>query len=263
MVYLINNPCTLPSSKFSLAISGIGKIIEAFQLISLQNIFESSFHQDFLQDTSCSFFSIPDGNTLLNMFGPWFFQACMMKFPDPGTQNGRAVAFGVLCKIFCLPQKREKFLRNYVTQFYLALIEGLHIDTCLSTILMSTTSLFDTELEGVRMMVPDFVVGIRMILPKLAPGFKIDLKFYMLELLLKSLKTESQHIIFDIFFTLINVYVVEDVAFCPRLVSLLVKSIQEKVLTMNLSSDVTLYAFDVFKDFLGYMNMSNEIAKYE
>ncbi|CAG8567296.1 5681_t:CDS:10 [Gigaspora rosea] len=275
MVYLINNPCTLPSSNFSLAISGI----------------------DFLQDTSCSFFSIPDGNTLLNMFGPWLFQACMMNRPDPGTQNGRAVAFGVLCKIFCLPQKREKFLRNYVTQFYLALIEGLRIDTCLPTILMSTTSLFATELEGVRMMVPDFVVGIRMILPKLAPGFKIDvpledlrlaairvastimclpnhfekvpmrenwnfglhqngdklvsnddeimvnelmrvlysedegdiskkekkpepftaLKFYILELLLKSLKTEKSTYNLRYLLHLINVYVVEDVAFCPGL----------------------------------------------
>ncbi|KAF0561745.1 rap/ran GTPase-activating protein [Gigaspora margarita] len=329
MVYLINNPCTLLSSNFSLAISGIGKIIEAFQLIGLQNIFKSS-HQDFFQDTG-SFFSIPDGNTLLNMFGPWLFQACMMNRPDPGTQNGRAVAFGVLCRIFCLPQKREKFLRNYVTQFYLALIEGLRIDTCLPTILMSTTSLFATELEGVRMMVPDFVVGIRMVLPKLAPGFKIDvpledlrlaairvastimclpnhfekvpmrenwnfglhqngdklvsnddeimvnelmrvlysedegdiskkekkpepftaLKFYILELLLKSLKTEKSTYNLRYLLHLINVYVVEDVAFCPGLVGLVVKSIQEKVLTMNLPSDVTLYAFDVLKDFVG------------
>ena len=71
---------------------------------------------------------------------------------------------------------------------------------------------------------------------------------------------------------------VEDVAFCPGLVGLVVKSIQEKVfihflyifynffyvkkiyskkffylklLTMNLPSDVALYAFDVLKDFVG------------
>ncbi|CAG8845014.1 18820_t:CDS:2, partial [Gigaspora margarita] len=271
-----------------------------FQLIGLQNIFKSS-HQDFFQDTG-SFFSIPDGNTLLNMFGPWLFQACMMNRPDPGTQNGRAVAFGVLCRIFCLPQKREKFLRNYVTQFYLALIEGLRIDTCLPTILMSTTSLFATELEGVRMMVPDFVVGIRMVLPKLAPGFKIDVPLEDLRLaairvastimclpnhfekvpmrenwnfglhqngdklvsnddeimvnelmrvlysedegdiskkekkpepftalLLKSLKTEKSTYNLRYLLHLINVYVVEDVAFCPGLVGLVVKSIQEKV----------------------------------
>ncbi|CAG8677236.1 20125_t:CDS:10 [Dentiscutata erythropus] len=254
-----------------------------------------------------------------------------MSRPDAGTQLGRAAAFGILCRIFCLPQKREKFLRNYVTQFYLALIEGLRVDSCLPTILINTASLFATDLEGVRMMVPDFVVGIRMVLPKLAPGFKIDvpledlrlaairvastimclpnhfekvpmrenwnfgmhqngdklvsnddeimvnelmrvlysedegdiskkekkpepftaLKFYILELLLKSLKTEKSNYNLRYLLHLINVYVVEDVAFCPGLVSLVVKSIQEKVLTMNLPSDVTLYAFDVLKDFVG------------
>ncbi|CAG8555493.1 1092_t:CDS:10, partial [Cetraspora pellucida] len=327
MVYLINNPCTLPSSNFSSAISGIGKVIEAFQIIGQPTIHKSS-QQDLQQD---SFFAIPDGNTILRMFGPWLFQACMMSRPDAGTQLGRAAAFGILCRIFCLPQKREKFLHNYVTQFYFALIEGLRVDSCLPTILISTTSLFATELEGVRMMVPDFVVGIKMILPKLAPGFKIDvpledlrlaairvastimclpnhfekvpmrenwsiglhqngdrlvsnddeimvnelmrvlysedesdiskkenkpepftaLKFYILELLLKSLKTEKSTYNLRYLLHLINVYVVEDVAFCPGLVSLVVKSIQEKVLTMNLPSDVTLYAFDVLKDFVG------------
>ncbi|CAG8795778.1 26103_t:CDS:2, partial [Racocetra persica] len=77
------------------------------------------------------------------------------------------------------------------------------------------------------------------------------LKFYMLELLLKSLKTEKSTYNLRYLLHLINVYVVEDVAFCPGLVSLVVKSIQEKVLTMNLPSDVTLYAFDVLKDFVG------------
>ncbi|RIA84468.1 hypothetical protein C1645_832213 [Glomus cerebriforme] len=329
MVYLINNPCTLPSTNFISALSGIGRIIESFQTIGQTNVQKTA-----QKDIESSFMSIPDGNTILNMFGSWLFQACSINRTDSGAKQGRAEAYGILCRIFCLPQRREKFLRNYVTQFYRALIEGLRTDSCLPVILMNTTSLFATELEGVRMIVPDFVVGIKMILPKLAPGFETDiplddlrlaairvtstimclpnhfekvslrtnwnvglhqngdklvnnndpdeivvnelirvlyseednrdgtndknstepfttLKFYILELLLTSLKTERSSYNLRYILHLINVYVVEDVAFCPGLVGLVVKSIQEKVLTMNLPSDVTLYAFDVLKDFVG------------
>ncbi|CAG8721583.1 1054_t:CDS:2, partial [Acaulospora morrowiae] len=327
MIYLIDNPCLLPPVNFSLAILGIGRVIDAFQAIGQSNLQRSA-----QKDIENSFAIIPDGNTILHMFGPWLFQACTINLNDSGYQIGRAESFGILCRIFCLPQKREKFSRDYITQFYFALTEGLRTDSCLPIILMNTCNLFATDLEGVRMMVPDFVVGIKMVLPKLAPGFKTDLpldelrlaairvastimclpnhfekvslrenwnigllqdgekvanndpdeivdelirvlyseedprenlpnrnstepftalKFYILELLLKSLKTEKSPYNLRYLLHLINVYVVEDVAFCPGLVGLVVKSIQEKVLTMNLSPDVTLCAFDVLKDFVG------------
>ncbi|CAG8478444.1 10073_t:CDS:10 [Diversispora eburnea] len=327
MIYLINNPCSLPSTNFSFAILGIGRIIDSFQTIGQINHIQKSAQKDI----ESSLAIIPDGNTILHMFGTWLFQACTLKRNDIGYQLGRAEAFGILCRIFCLPQRREKFSRKYITQFYFALMEGLRTDSCLSIILMNTSNLFAIDLEGIRMMVPDFVVGIKMILPKLAPGFKTDLpieelrlaaikvastimclpnhfekvslrenwniglhqngekvasndpdeivvnelirvlyseedsrenkpsgnstepftalKFYILELLLKSLKTEKSSYNLRYLLRLINVYVVEDVAFCPGLVGLVVKSIQEKVLTMNLPADVTLCAFDVLKDF--------------
>jgi len=49
---------------------------------------------------------------------------------------------------------------------------------------------------------------------------------------------------------LINVYVIEDVPFCPGLVGTVVKLIQDKILTMQLPADVTLVAFDVLMDFV-------------
>ncbi|CAG8471515.1 1328_t:CDS:2 [Acaulospora colombiana] len=335
MIYLIDNPCLLPPANFSLAIMGIGRVIDAFQSIGQANIQKSAQNE-----IESSFVIIPDGNTILHMFGPWLFQACTMNRNDPGYQIGRAESFGILCRIFCLPQRREKFSRDYITQFYFTLTEGLRTDSCLPIILMHTSNLFATDLEGVRMMVPDFVVGIKMVLPKLASGFKTDypledlrlaairvastimclpnhfekvslrenwnvgllqngekvanndpdeivvnelmrvlyseedsrenlpnenstepftavgqssklLKFYILELLLKSLKTEKSSYNLRYLLHLINVYVVEDVAFCPGLVGLVVKSIQEKVLTMNLPADVASCAFDVLKDFVG------------
>ena len=181
MVYLINNPCILPSTNFTLAISGIGKIIESFQKVGVQKYTQ--------KDIEGSLMSIPDGNTILHMFGSWLFQACSINRTDFGAKQGRAEAYGILCKIFCLPQRREKFLRSYITQFYRALTEGLRTDSCLPVILMNTTSLFATELEGVRMMVPDFVVGIKMILPRLAPGFETDIPLE--DLRLEAIKVAS------------------------------------------------------------------------
>lgn len=171
MIYLSNNPCSLPSSNFSLAILGIGRTIDAFQGIGQINNIQKSAQKDI----ESSLAMIPDGNTILHMFGPWLFQACTMKRHEAGYQSGRAEAFGILCRIFCLPQRREKFSRKYITQFYFALTEGLRTDSCLPVILMNASTLFATDLEGIRMMVPDFVAGIKMILPKLAPGFKTDL----------------------------------------------------------------------------------------
>ncbi|CAG8459818.1 2057_t:CDS:10 [Ambispora leptoticha] len=305
IIYLINYPCALPPSNFALSIMGIGRIIDAFQ--SIGNSVSQKIHQK--ENSSQGLFStIPDGNTLLHMFGKWLFEACAIKNCDPDMQQGRATAYGILCKIFCSTERRQKFLRNYITQFYRALSEGLRSPSCLPVILMNTDSLFATELEGVRMMVPDFVVGIKMILPKLATNFhtKIPLddlrlaaikvastimclpnhfervslkedwaigihqngdkplvndsdevvvndvlKFYILELLLTSLKTDKSSYNLRYLLHLIDVYVVEDVAFCPGLVGLVVKTIQEKLLTMTLPADVTLYAFDVLKDFVG------------
>ncbi|KAI8096897.1 uncharacterized protein BX664DRAFT_275281 [Halteromyces radiatus] len=77
-----------------------------------------------------------------------------------------------------------------------------------------------------------------------------NLKFYILELLLLAFRTESSSYNMRFILHLINVYVVEDVPFCPGLVGTVVKLIQDKILTMQLPSDVTLVAFDVLMDFV-------------
>ncbi|CAG8589929.1 4259_t:CDS:10 [Paraglomus occultum] len=326
MTYLIDNPCRLPSANFALAINGIGRIIEVLHSVGMSN-----YSKVGSSEVENSLDSMANGNAILRMFASWLFEACSITRKDADAQQGRAEAFGILCRIFCSPQP-ETLHRTYITQFYLALTEGLRVDSCLPTILMNTTSLFATDLEGVRMMVPDFVVGIKMVLPKLASNFKTRLtleelrlaairaagtimclpnhfekvslkenwdlgmhqngdkvvndpdevvvhelirvlyseedlreknhkdpstqpftalKYHILELLLLSLKTETSSYNLRYLLHLINVYVIEDVAFCPGLVGAVVKSIQEMLLTMNLPSDVTACAFDVLKDFVG------------
>jgi hypothetical protein len=65
-----------------------------------------------------------------------------------------------------------------------------------------------------------------------------------------SLRTETSSYNMRYILHLINVYVIEDVPFCPGLVGTVVKLIQDKILTMQLPADVTLVAFDVLMDFV-------------
>ncbi|KAG0179411.1 phosphatidylinositol-3,5-bisphosphate 5-phosphatase [Apophysomyces sp. BC1021] len=330
ILYLIPHPLQLPSTNFTLAMLGIGQLVDA-----VNTIYDRQGNRKFAAD----------GNTLLHMFGTYLFDACSTAaLADVESQRGCAEAFGSLCKIFCRPQRGQPFLRTYIERFYGALSVGLKCDACLPTILINCTELFASDLEGVRMLIPEFVTAIKLILPKLHIDIKhalsvddlrlaaikvvstimclpnhfdkvelrqgwdwdlqcmsdnaslvgeqeqlvtqlirvlyadqthenverpftcvskshdtqveygnsswIKLKFYILELLLTSLRTEKSAYNMRYLLHLINVYVVEDVPFCPGLVGTVVKLIQDKILTMKLPSDVTLVAFDVLMNFV-------------
>ncbi|KAG0000864.1 hypothetical protein BGZ79_005377 [Entomortierella chlamydospora] len=299
--------------------------------------------------------SSPDGNTIMHMFGAWLFEVSSLPIPEsisaPYTSQwqtfspyyppdsyheAQASAFGVLCRIFSKPQPSSRpFLRIYTERFYEALSIGLRSETSLPTILAHSAELFTSELEGVRMMVPDFVIGIRMAMSgqiRMATSFmslekqkqvledlhlaalrvagcimclpnhfeKVELKegwnlglsksanmalegkggredqeilaqlirvlytadspadgsipaskrftslkYYILEMLLNCLETETSAFNLRYLLHLIEVYVYEDVAFCPGLVGVVVKTIQEKIMTIQVPVDVALCAFDV------------------
>ncbi|KAG0300769.1 hypothetical protein BGZ98_008912 [Dissophora globulifera] len=297
----------------------------------------------------------PDGNTIMHMFGAWLFDVSSLptpdftpspyvsqwqtfnpQYPDDSYHEAQASAFGVLCRIFSKPQPSSRpFLRIYTERFYEALSIGLRSETSLPTILAHSAELFTSELEGVRMMVPDFVVGIRMAMSgqiRVASGYmsqekqkqiledlhlaalrvagcimclpnhfeKVELKegwnlglsksanmtldgkgaredkeilaelirvlytadppvdgstatskrfttlkYYILEMLLSCLETETSSFNLRYLLHLIEVYVYEDVAFCPGLVGVVVKTIQEKIVAVQVPVDVALAAFDV------------------
>ncbi|KAG0008596.1 hypothetical protein BGZ80_003262 [Entomortierella chlamydospora] len=293
--------------------------------------------------------SSPDGNTIMHMFGAWLFEVSSLPIPEsisaPYTSQwqtfspyyppdsyheAQASAFGVLCRIFSKPQPSSRpFLRIYTERFYEALSIGLRSETSLPTILAHSAELFTSELEGVRMMVPDFVIGIRMAMSgqiRMATSFmslekqkqvledlhlaalrvagcimclpnhfeKVELKegwnlglsksanmalegkggredqeilaqlirvlytadspadgsipaskrftslkYYILEMLLNCLETETSAFNLRYLLHLIEVYVYEDVAFCPGLVGVVVKTIQEKCRWMSLYAPLT------------------------
>jgi hypothetical protein len=149
----------LSPSNLMLAIQGIGKVVGSFHAATRKTTT--------LQDPNSG---IPDGNTILNMFGAWLFDTTKMK----GYNLARAEAFGILCRIFCAPQRRTRFLQSYLERFYQAIGDGLNSDSyTVTTIILNSANLFSLELEGVRILMPHFVCGVRKVLPVLQPGFKI------------------------------------------------------------------------------------------
>ncbi|ORE10052.1 hypothetical protein BCV72DRAFT_247745 [Rhizopus microsporus var. microsporus] len=300
VLYLIPHPLQLTPTNFTLTMLGIRQLV------------------DTLSHTPSS----SDGNTLLHMFGTYLFDAASRaSSPSLDTESlrGCAEAFVTLCAIFCQPQRRQPFLRTYIEKFYAALLVGVQSHACLPTILLSCTELFAADLEGVRILVPEFIKAIKMVLPKLRIECKVpvdqlrwaaikvlstvmclpnhihkvelqqredsadqvtlagdqeqivaqlirvlyaepqeevtdkptlSLKYYILEILLTSLRTETSSHNMRYILHLINVYVIEDVPFCPGLVGTVVKLIQDKILTMQLPNDVIFVAFDVLMDFV-------------
>ncbi|CAO3698457.1 unnamed protein product [Rhizopus stolonifer] len=293
VLYLTPNPLQLKPANFTLHMIGLRELVDILAK------------------------SKTDGNTLLHMFGTYLFDAASRAIHslDRESQRGCSEAFVTLCRIFCQRQRRP-FLRTYIEKFYAALLVGLKSSACLPTLLLSCTELFASDLEGVRILVPDFIKAIKKVLPKLridcqvpvdklrwsaikvlstimclpnyldkvepsmreeaesiavvgdqeqviaqvirvlyaepqeGSTFKPTLSFYILEILLISLRTETSSYNMKYILHLINVYVIEDVPFCPGLVGTVVKLIQDKILTMQLPNDVILIAFDVLMDFV-------------
>ncbi|KAF9160777.1 hypothetical protein DFQ26_005190 [Actinomortierella ambigua] len=359
VTYLLINPARLPPANCLIAVNGIGRLVETFLAVGRnasvenpppnhhQNHGQQQHQQHQHQQHQQQVATPPDGNTLMHMYGAWLFDIAAIS-SSPSTHHiiapyavhetyheAQASAFGVLSRIFSRPQPADRpFLRIYTERFYDALSKGLRSEACLPTILAHSAELFTSDLAGVRMMVPDFVVGIRMAmggrvrvlgsykspekqkqtledlylaalkvvgciicLPnyfdkvELKEGWSLGLlrsaamsmdavapredkeilaqlirvlytdedcssdpskpkkfptlKYYILEMLLNCLETETSSYNLRYLLHLIEVYVYEDVAFCPGLVGVVVKTIQEKIVPIQVPVDVALCAFDV------------------
>jgi hypothetical protein len=149
----------LTPSNLLLAIQGIGKVVGSFHAVTRR--------PSTIQDPQSG---IPDGNTILHMFGAWLFGTTKMK----GYALAKAEAFGILCRIFCAPQRGTRFKQAYLEAFYGAVSEGLKGDSySVTTIILNSPYLFSLELEGVRILMPHFVCGVRKVLPVLQSKFVI------------------------------------------------------------------------------------------
>lgn len=95
----------------------------------------------------------PDGNTILDFFGPWLFEATTRD--APAFNEGRAVAFAALCRIYCRKGGRAMSHRN-LALFYHSLQIGLKDSDIiiLSAILLNCCNIFSYELEGSHILIP-------------------------------------------------------------------------------------------------------------
>jgi hypothetical protein len=166
----------LSPSNLLLAIKGIGKVVGSFHAVT--------HRASTIEDQQSG---IPDGNTILHMFGAWLFDTTTLK----GYDMAKAEAYGILCRIFCAPQRRSRFLKKYLERFYEAIAEGLKSHSyTVTTIILNSPNLFALELEGVRILMPHFVCGVRKVLPVLQSGFVI-----FPSVVLDSLRTSAYKII--------------------------------------------------------------------
>lgn len=98
----------------------------------------------------------PDGNTILETFGPWLFEAVNQQ--DSLLNDGKAVAFSVLCEIFCRNGGRE-FSKKNLALFYNAIENGLkeNENVVISAIILHASKIFSYELMGCHILIPYFV----------------------------------------------------------------------------------------------------------
>ncbi|KAJ3060966.1 hypothetical protein HK102_009301, partial [Quaeritorhiza haematococci] len=160
---MIGNPNWLSAHNFDVAVMGISKVVDEFHRIGT-----TVDKSDPVQAST----SVPDGNTLLNMFGEWLFEACTK--PAPEFEDGKYRAYAILCGIFSQPQRRNPFLRTYLERFYTALSEGLKGDSySLTSIILNSSDLLALPLDGLRIIVPDLVISLRRVLPRLEWGYRL------------------------------------------------------------------------------------------
>lgn len=123
---------------------------------------------------------LPDGNTLLALFGRWLFDAATL----PGSEHAECVAHasGLLCRLFTRPQFRAPFSTGYLSQFYQALAAALEHPSLLVTVFVciNCEELFTARLEGVRVLALPFLHALRRLVPK--PQAALQLNIQMVDL---------------------------------------------------------------------------------
>lgn len=148
----------------------------------------------------------PNVNSILHLFGGWLFEASFIGnedlLPNNSSTNqgknqdnseksldvpaalsrgkfelGKAEALGALCRIFCHKKTNEDISPLYLARFYLALQKGLihgagKISDTLAMIFVNSGNIFKSNLEGVNIILPQFVAALESILTSNSIGGK-------------------------------------------------------------------------------------------
>ncbi|XP_045512346.1 ral GTPase-activating protein subunit beta isoform X2 [Pieris brassicae] len=136
----------------------------------------------------------PKVNSILHLFGEWLFEAALIGTNPANTQQrsegtpppssfsdssqklnlfsyqaGRAVALGTLCRVICSKQCREEVLAPYLARTYAALQRGLRDPATAAAVVLDAADIFRLDLDGVLVLVPDFISALDRILSEREP----------------------------------------------------------------------------------------------
>ncbi|KAJ8718675.1 hypothetical protein PYW08_002912 [Mythimna loreyi] len=137
----------------------------------------------------------PKVNSIFHLFGEWLFEAALIGTtpaynnqqrtegtpPPPSLsdaayklnmvsyQPGRAEALGTLCRVLCSKQCREEVLAPYLARCYAALHRGLRDPATAAAVVYNAPDIFRLDLDGVLVLVPDFVTALDQILSEREP----------------------------------------------------------------------------------------------
>ncbi|KAJ3442917.1 hypothetical protein M0812_12669 [Anaeramoeba flamelloides] len=159
ILYILENPNSITSPElFYLAMNGLSDVVDLLLNVGIRNEFKKAESSLILRDP-------PDGNSILKMFGKWIFEA--VEKNRSSFEKGTAVAYKILCNIFCAHQKRP-FLDDYINEFFMSIIlafeNEIDFGSSIGAILQNTENIFTTNLEGLYILIPYYLKIINKIL---------------------------------------------------------------------------------------------------
>ncbi|KAM3965432.1 LOW QUALITY PROTEIN: ral GTPase-activating protein subunit beta-like [Aphomia sociella] len=138
----------------------------------------------------------PKVNSIFHLFGEWLFEASLIGTtpaynnsqqradgtpPPPSLsdaqyklnmlsyQPGRAEALGAVCRVLCSKQSREEVLAPYLARCLAALRLGLRDPHTAAAVVLNAPDLFRLDLDGVLVLVPDYISALDKILSEREP----------------------------------------------------------------------------------------------
>ncbi|KAJ3431269.1 hypothetical protein M0812_02947 [Anaeramoeba flamelloides] len=183
IIYILGNPNRNESPElFYLSMNGIFEVVTALLNIGTWNESQKAPQDLILNDP-------PNGNSILKLFGRWIFQVVSKN--RAGFEKGTAVAYSILCDIFCSNQKFV-FLESHINEFILSIILAFenekYFQHSISSIITHTENIFLMDFDGLFLLIPYYLKILKKILLKDKPPFKITVP-------LKQLRRSSINIV--------------------------------------------------------------------
>ncbi|KAJ5068671.1 hypothetical protein M0811_02614 [Anaeramoeba ignava] len=123
----------------------------------------------------------PNGNSILQIFGEWLFEAVSLN--RPSFAEGTECAYTILCEIFMSIQQKP-FQEIYLSRFYRAIISAFENEVAngksICSILVYTKDIFSSELPGIYVMIPFFVSIIKKIMLNRQLSFSLSIPLQQL-----------------------------------------------------------------------------------